>query len=236
MKTIDAERLTPDDPEYPMSLRATFGDLLPPEIWYLGNINLLSTIGAGFCGSRKATEYSLQIAADCASQLTAAGVTVISGYAAGVDMASHEAALANGGRTIIVLPEGTNRFRIKQSIAPVWDWRRVLVISHFPRDARFQPGRAMDRNKIIVALSGAVIVLEAREVGGTLNAGYAALRMKKPLFVVMYDDVNGLREGNQRLISAGGFPLKRNRLTNHPQLRDVFDVLGVVDDAGRKHA
>jgi DNA processing protein len=85
----------------------------------------------------------------------------------------------------------------------------------------------MERNKIIVALSQAVIVLEAREKGGTLNAGYSALSMKKPLFVVLYDEVNGAREGNRRLIAEGGIPLRRSRLTNHAQLRDVFQVLGL---------
>lgn len=237
MNAIDAKCLSPSDLEYPESLRAAFGGgVLPPEIWYIGDIEIINTRAVGFCGSRKASGYGLQIAADCASQLAAAGVTVVSGYAPGVDMASHEAALVGGGQTIIVLPEGIDRFRIKKSIAPVWDWGRVLVISHFPRNAIWRAHQAMDRNKIIVALSRAVIVLEARETGGTLNAGYATLRMNKPLFVALYDDMNGSREGNQRLISEGGVPLKRNRATNHAQLKEVFDVLDISPDAERHRA
>jgi DNA processing protein len=85
----------------------------------------------------------------------------------------------------------------------------------------------MERNQVIVALSQAVIVLEAREKGGTLNAGYATLRMNKPLFVALYDDMNGTREGNQRLIQEGGIPLKRNRSTDQAQLKRVFEVLAV---------
>ena len=144
-------------------------------------------------------------------------------------MASHEAALSNGGRTIIVLPEGIDHFRIKRSIAPVWDWDRVLVISQFPRNAIWRADRAMERNQVIVAVSQAVIVIEAGETGGTLNAGYAALSMKKPLFVAMYEDMNGSRERNQMLLEAGGMPLRRSRSTNHAQLREVFGVLGIQE-------
>jgi DNA processing protein len=113
----DPKFLTPRDFGYPHSLGVAFGKLLPPDIWYLGNVGIIETKTVGFCGSRGASEYGLQIAADCASQLSAAGVTVVSGYASGVDMASHEAALASGGRTIIVLAEGIDQFRIKKSIA-----------------------------------------------------------------------------------------------------------------------
>jgi DNA protecting protein DprA len=211
--------------EYPESVRSAFGGLLPPEVWYVGNIDIMGTKAVGFCGSRDASEYSLLIAADCASQLSTNNVTVVSGYAPGVDMASHEAALKSGGRTIIVLPEGIDHFRIKKSIRSVWDWRRVLVLSQFPRKAIWRADRAMERNKIIVALSQAVIVLEAREKGGTLNAGYSALRMQKPLFVVLYDEMNGDRGGNQQLIQQGGIPLKRSRATNQAQLNPVFEML-----------
>lgn len=225
---MDPKRIISEDVGYPASLRSVFGALVPPEIWYVGNLDLVKTKAVGFCGSRDASEYGLKIAADCASQLSAAGVTVVSGYAPGVDMASHDAALKRGGQTIVVLPEGIDHFRIKKSIAPTWDWDRVLVVSQFPRNAIWRADRAMERNKIIVALSQAVIVLEAREKGGTLNAGYSTLSVNKPLFVAVYDDMNGAREGNQLLIQEGGIPLKRNRLSNQAQLKEVFEVLGVA--------
>jgi DNA processing protein len=231
--TTDAKSLTPHDTGYPHSLGVAFGELALPEIWYIGNIGLIDTKAVGFCGSRGASEYGLQIAADCASQFSAADVAVVSGYAPGVDMASHEAALAGGGRTIVVLPEGIDHFRIKKSIRALWDWERTLVISQFPRNAIWRADRAMERNKIIVSLSQAVIVIEAREKGGTLNAGYTALSMNRPLFVALYDDMNGAREGNQLLLAAGGMPLRRSRSTNYAQLREVFAALGIAADDER---
>jgi DNA processing protein len=86
----------------------------------------------------------------------------------------------------------------------------------------------MERNKVIVALSSAVIVLEARDQGGTLNAGFSALKMGKPLFVALYEDMNGSREGNQRLIEEGGMPLRRNRATSQAQMRDVLANIGLA--------
>jgi DNA processing protein len=223
----ESTKLMPDDAVYPASLRQ-FGPLLPPEIWVKGNVDLLDDRAVGFCGSRKASDRGLEIAADCARQLSDAHVVVVSGYAPGVDMASHEAALRTGGRTIIVLPEGIDHFRIKKTIRDAWDWDRVLVISQFPPSAIWRADRAMERNKVIVALSSAVIVLEARDQGGTLNAGFSALKMGKPLFVALYEDMNGSREGNQRLIEEGGMPLRRNRATSQAQMRDVLANIGLA--------
>jgi len=200
MSTTEPTKLSRNDARYPATLLNLFGSFLPPDIWVAGNVSLLGEKAVGFCGSRKASDRGLEVAADCARQLSEAGVIVVSGYAPGVDMASHEAALKNGGRTIIVLPEGINHFRIKKTVKSLWDWERILVVSQFPRDAIWRADRAMERNKVIVALSRAVIVLEAREQGGTLNAGYSALQLGKPLFVALYDDMNGSRDGNQRLI------------------------------------
>jgi DNA processing protein len=227
------QKLSPSDEAYPAVLRSVFGGLLPPDVWFVGNLDLLKTKAVGFCGSRKATEGGLQVAADCARQLSEHRITVISGYAPGVDMASHEAALSSGGSTIIVLPEGIDNFRIKKTIKDVWDWGRTLVISYFPPNAVWRADRAMDRNKVIVALSGAVIVLEARDKGGTLNAGFCALEMNKPLFVALYEDMNGGREGNQRLLEEGARPLRRSRASGVAEIRYVLEA---VDGMSQKDA
>ena len=217
-------------PGYPRQLVSVFGALALPDLWYLGNLDLLGRPGVGFCGSRNASERGLGVAADCSRQLSQKGIVVVSGYAPGVDMASHESALENGGTTIVVLAEGMDNFRVKRSIKELWDWERVLVLSQFPKNAIWRPDRAMERNKIIVGLSKAVIVLEAREKGGTLNAGFFALEMKKPLFVALYGDMNGAREGNEQLIREGGMPLRRNRHTQHAELKNVLLAISSRSD------
>jgi DNA processing protein len=226
--------LTASDRLYPAALKPVFGRLLPPDIWYFGNLDLLKAGGVGVCGSRNATEKGLAVAADCARQLSRRGINVVSGYAAGVDMVSHETALAESGSTIVVLAEGIDQFRIKRTIKPFWDWERVLVLSYFPRSAIWRSDRAMDRNKVIVALSDAVIVIEAREQGGTLNAGFSALRMGLPLFVAVYDEMNGAREGNRRLIEAGGIPLARRAGSSKVQLGPVIELVERAEPGPRR--
>ena len=203
--------LEPGDCRYPSALRDIFGGLLPPTISFIGNLDIMSEKGVGFCGSRQASENGLKTTSDCARQLGEAGAVVVSGYAPGVDMAAHEAALAVGGKTLIILAEGIGHFRIKKSIRENWDWKRVLVLSHFPPNAVWRADRAMERNKLIVALSDAVIVVEARDKGGTLNAGFCALQMKRPLFVAVYDEMNGGKEGNENFVEAGRAALKEKQ-------------------------
>lgn len=219
------QRLSPTDEGYPESLRTLFGALSPPDIWYAGNLDLLKERSVGFCGSRSATPAGIQAATDCAQQLAEHQVAVVSGYAPGVDMASHEAALASGGGTIVVLAEGIDNFRVKKAIKHVWDWKRTLVISYFDRDAIWRVDRAMDRNKVIVGLSSAVIVVEARDKGGTLNAGYCALKMHKPLFVTLFEQMNDGREGNKRLLEEGAIPLRKNRNSGQAEIRHILDAV-----------
>src|SRR5262252_4360722 len=64
---------------------------------------------AAIVGSRAATPYGLAIAERLARDLAAAGVTVVSGLARGIDSAAHEGALAGGGRTLAVIASGYDR-------------------------------------------------------------------------------------------------------------------------------
>ena len=187
------------------------------KIFCLGNLSLLNQKGVGFCGSRKVSESGKLVAADCASQLANLGYSVVSGYAAGVDIIAHKTALLKGGSTIIVLPEGIDHFRIRKEIAEVWDWSRVLVVSQFMPSDGWTMFRAMARNELIISLSSAMIVIEAGEKGGTYQAGLSALRVHCPLYVVEYG-CNEQAGGNKVLISKGGVPLKKSPMTNSANL------------------
>ncbi|MDX2101078.1 MAG: DNA-processing protein DprA [Alphaproteobacteria bacterium] len=221
MHTIspDVDRWSPTTTTYPNAVLGLYGSK-SPELSVQGAISILDQPGIGFCGSRKASEQGIEIARDCAEQAVLDGYTVVSGYAAGVDEAAHHAALAAGGRTIIVLPEGINQFRIRRSLKAVWDWDRVLVISGFEPTAVWRAHQAMARNRLIVALSRAMIVIEAGETGGTLDAGRQTLAAQKPLFVVDYAAQHAV--GNPLLIAAGGMPLRRSRNTGRANLAELL--------------
>ncbi len=209
---------------YPESVLGILGPRAPKHIHFSGNADLFQQPGVGFCGSRKASEKGLLVARDSSKQLALAGITVVSGYAAGVDMVSHYTALENGGSTIIVLAEGITHFRVKKEISAVWDWNRVLVISQFPLDAGWKAYRAMERNFLIIALSRAMIVIEAGEKGGTLSAGYSSLKANIPLFVAEYAD-NNQALGNVELLKSGGIALKKSSVHNAANLDAVLHLI-----------
>lgn len=185
----------------------------------------------GFCGSRKASEKGLATADDCASQAAENGVVVTSGNAAGVDFHAHYHALANGGSTILVLPEGIEHFRVRKDFEGVWDWERVLVVSQFEPSTPWRAYHAMARNKVIIGLSQAMIVIEAGASGGTLDAGKSTLHANMPLFVAQYENLTSQAAGNQILIDLGGLPLNRLRSTNRANMIKVWQAFENPDQA-----
>lgn len=118
-----------DEPGYPERLQTLLGQKAPPLLMVLGNELLLEKPAVGFCGSRKASEKGLATARDCSDQLAQEGINIVSGYAAGVDMAAHRAALECGGTTVLVLCEGILHFNIKKDLKDIWDWERIAVVS-----------------------------------------------------------------------------------------------------------
>lgn len=217
------ERLEPSSADYPAAVSAQYG-AKAPVLSCLGNLDLLNHPGIGFCGSRKASEKGIETARDCADQVAQAGLVVVSGNAAGVDAAAQKAALEAGGAAILVLPEGIRHFRIRKSFEPVWDWDRVLVVSQYPDNAVWCANQAMKRNETIIALSRAMIVIEAGETGGTVNAGLSTLKSRKPLFVARYQDTERQAPGNAKLLELGGHPLSRSRQTGRASFQSVLDV------------
>lgn len=210
---------------YPIELKKSLSTNTPPILSYIGNIDLLKKRKVGFSGSRKVSEKGIDVTKDCVEQLTRKDVSIVSGYAAGVDFEAHYGALSNGGSTIIILPEGINSFRIKKEMKDVWDWNRVLVISEFKPDAPWMASRAMQRNNTIIGLSDIMVVVEAGETGGSLDAGYKTLQMQKLLFVPQYGVVPESALGNNKLLNSGAAAIKRSAETQRANLSKMFEWL-----------
>lgn len=208
------------DAGYPPAIGKFYG-VKTPALSLMGNTDLLCMPGVGFCGSRKASPKGIETAVDCAEQAVESGFVVISGNAAGVDFAAHHAALQAGGTTILVLPEGIDHFRIRRELRLVWDWGRALVVSQFGSAERWQAYRAMSRNEVIIALSAAMVVIEAGTSGGTWAAGISTLKAKKPLFVAVYEHTSEAAEGNSLLIEQGGIRLARSRATGRANFEKI---------------
>ena len=186
----------------------------PPSLFYMGSSDLLSVPGIGMCGSRNATGEGLKVAAACGEIAAHQNLTVISGYARGVDMATHISALTAGGTTIIVLPEGIGRFRIKRgSFAEAWDPERILVVSQFAPTRPWSAGAAMARNSVIIGLSLALVVVEASDKGGTLAAGTKALELNRRVIALEFARTP---PGNAVLLQHGAVSARnRTELSSH---------------------
>lgn len=211
-----------DDPRYPERLKVVLGKHAPKRLIVRGNLDLLEEHAISFCGARNASEKGVEAAALCARTATKNHFVVTSGNARGVDRATHREALTEGGATILVIPEGMDHFRIAPELREVWDWQRVLVVSQFDTNAIWRSYHAMDRNKTIMALSCAMIVVEAGEKGGTRAAGEDALRLQIPLFAVDYGFDETVAPGNRELIQKGAKPLKRSKETGEPNLNRLL--------------
>ena len=203
--------LHPLHPLFPRRVRDLKDKMALPALLYAaGNLSLLERPAVAIVGMRNAGTPALAVAAALASGLARRLVHVVSGYAAGIDSAAHAAALKASGTTGIVLSEGIGRFRVKPELLASLTRENTLVISQFEPDAPWAAYMAMARNKLVCALSDAVVVVVSgpeRGAGGGMSgsfaAGMAALDLGIPAFTVTPGFFPHVPEGNAELIARG---------------------------------
>lgn len=220
----DVRLLVKGEPGYPPSLIRHGGKEAPPVLFARGSIDIVSRPGAAFCGSRQASATGLAIARTCATELARRGVNIVSGYANGVDLAAHAAALDAHGATTLVLAEGIFRFRLKPELADRWEGSEHLIVSQFPPRMAWTAGNAMQRNGVVLGLAEVAIVIESGTDGGTFAAGEATLAAGRPLFVVDYTDPPESAAGNRLLLGRGAYPLRISP-DGTPDLTSVRELL-----------
>jgi len=213
------------DELYPKDLLNSLSQNSPTVLSYIGNIDLIKKRKIAFSGSRKVSERGLWITRDSVDQLIDDDVCIVSGYANGVDIAAHRQALVRGASTILVLPEGIRYFSIKKELEDVWDWNKVLVLSEFFPNDKWLAGRAMKRNMTLIGLSDSVVVVEAGETGGSLDAGMKTIAMNKGLFVPKYSIAPDSAKGNEILLRHGAQPITYNGQTNRTNISSVKTMM-----------
>jgi DNA processing protein len=209
---------------YPERLAAALGETAPSVLTCYGDIRLLNTRRVMVCGARNASQSGTDIAYRCGRVIAECGFTVLSGYARGVDMAAHRGALEAGGKTIAFLPFGLSKFRVHRDIQESFDPNCFLAVSELPLWQVFTTPFAFRRNKLMVALADAVIVVEPGETGGTWYSAEKAWKMGKGLYFL-----EGARpEIIPRLESLGGRRIEvRNGV---PDLKEILEGLYDKDE------
>ena len=151
---------------------------VPLGLWCRGSLRLdeATESAVAVVGSRSATTYGADVAADIAATLVRASWSVVSGAAFGIDQAAHRGALTNRGPTVAVLACGADRAypaahrNLIDYIAEVG-----LVVSEAPPGCAPTRIRFLARNRLIAALARGVVVVEAAVRSGALNtASWAA--------------------------------------------------------------
>ena len=161
------------DPEYPEHLRHIAGP--PILLYYAGDISLIKSPCLAVVGSRNSSAYGREMTSRICRELSGKGITIVSGFAEGIDREAHRAALAGPGSTVAVLGTGIDLIypAINQDL-----WKHIrdqgLIITEFPRGTRPEAHNFPYRNRIISGLSLGVVVMQAEiKSGSMLTAGYA---------------------------------------------------------------
>jgi DNA processing protein len=190
------------DPRYPARLAAIPDP--PPMLWLRGDPHVLVEPAIAIVGSRASSTHGLEIARQLATDLTAAGVVIVSGLARGVDSAAHVAAVRARGRTIAVLGSGPDRIYPDEHRDLATEiTEHGAVVSEFPPGIAPLPYHFPLRNRIISGLSQGVVVVEAPEKSGSLITAAAALEQGRDVMVVPGPVIGRRNCGGHRLIRDG---------------------------------
>lgn len=193
--------VVPGNPLWPRQLD-DLGAHAPLCVWTRGDASTLRAAATiAIVGARAATGYGEHVAMELSAELTARGVVVVSGAAYGIDGAAHRAALAAGGPTIAVLAGGVDR-AYPAGHADLLD--RVasngVVLSELPPGAAPTRWRFLQRNRVIAALGGATVVVEAGSRSGSLNTAGHAASLGRPVGAVPGPITSAASAGSHRLL------------------------------------
>ena len=193
--------LTPGERTYPALLAAIPS---PPALYVRGTLEPEDALAIAIVGARQATPYGLAVAAELSAELAARKVTIVSGFARGVDTAAHRAALEAGGRTLAVLGNGVDVVYPPENRALVQCIEAAgALISQFEAGTLPLPYNFPARNRTLAGLALGVVVVEAAERSGSLiTAGFAG-DLGREVFAVPGRITSAASAGAHRLIQDG---------------------------------
>lgn len=203
----------------------------PPAVLHVAGglerfLALAKTTAVAIVGSRRPSAYGIDVARSLARGAAAAGITVVSGMALGIDAAAHRGALDANRPTVAVLaaaPERPYPARARSLHA------RILAsgaaVSELPPKTSARRWMFPARNRLIAALAGLTVIVEARPGSGALVTARHAAELGRQLGAVPGRITSPLARGPHRLLRQGAL------LIEGPE--DVLDGLFGADTAAR---
>ena len=174
---LSIQAISRADPLYPRRLKKALGYRSPSLLYLCGNAALLNQGGLAVVGSRKADTDLLAYTRDLGALAAAAGCTIVSGGAKGVDQAGMQGAGAAGGKVVGVLAHNLAGAVMQRDNRNAFMNQALLLCSPFDPTAGFKAWQAMDRNKLIYALADAALVVQSDVgKGGTWSGAKEQIR------------------------------------------------------------
>jgi len=219
------------DNNYPALLKEIYD---PPPLLYLKGILTKDELMLAVVGTRKSSAYGRGVASDLVSNLSRAGLTIVSGLALGIDSFAHQATLQAKGRTVGVLAGGLDlvypraNYRLAEEILVAGG----ALISEYPLGTAALKHHFPIRNRIISGLSIGTLVIEAGEKSGALITARLALEQNREVFAVPGSIYSKNSEGPNNLIKMGARavtkaedilePLNLKQLTSSQEVRKII--------------
>ena len=194
--------VTLNDESYPPLLKQISD---PPVLLYItGQLPIVDTLSVAIVGSRSPTEYGKTISQQLSHQLAARGITVVSGFARGIDTCVHRGTLEAGGRTVavfgcglsIMYPE-TNQVLAAEII------KSGALVSEFPMTMPPRGANFPRRNRVISGLTLGTLVVEASNRSGSLITARHAADQGREVFAVPGQIFSNVSRGTHSLINQG---------------------------------
>jgi len=196
---------------------------MPKRLWYAGKLPENRPPTVAIVGTRKPTAYGREVSYQLAYDLAKRGVVIVSGLALGVDGIAHQAALDAGGVTIAVLPSALDSVhpRTHQRLANQIVLNAGALISEYDPGTPTFRWNFIERNRIVTALSDALLITEAAARSGTLSTANFALEQGKPVLVVPGNITSPMSIGCNSLLKVGATPIT--------DVTDVIHALGLEE-------
>lgn len=206
LAAVGGRVLVPGDPDWPPQLD-DLGAGAPACLWVRGSGRAAALVArsVALVGSRASTAYGERVAADLGAGAAAHGWTVVSGGAFGIDAAAHRGVLAVDGPTVAVVACGVDRAypraheRLLAAVAEAG-----MVVGETPPGGIPSRWRFLERNRLIAALSGATVVVEAAWRSGALSTAGHAVDLGRRLGAVPGPVTSAVSAGCHRLLREMG--------------------------------
>jgi DNA processing protein len=207
MNKVNSHKL--NDPCYPEALKHISHP--PKQLFWTGSDpgSWMALPKVAVVGSRKISPYGKAVTNRLVSELSGAGIVIISGLAFGVDAEAHKATVNSGGMAVVVLPTPLDNI---QPTSNQYLARKILetggtLISEYPASSLITKSNFIERNRIVSGLADVLLITEAAINSGSLHTARFALEQGKTVMAVPGNITSPTSEGCNNLIKSGAIPV-----------------------------